>query len=84
MFLFARVLPLVRMSTILDQIRGVRIQKPPKKSYFVDAKSVRKTFEIFDLTTSNVILMKLTKIMYLHDSVNGKALRAKKKFLGLI
>ena len=28
-FLFARVLPLVRISVILDHIGGVRTQKPP-------------------------------------------------------
>ena len=31
-FLFARVLPLVRISATLDHIGGVRAQKPPKKA----------------------------------------------------
>ena len=71
MFLFDRVLPLLRISAILDHIGGVRAQKPPKKGYFVDAESVRKTLEIVNLTTTaNAILMKLTRIMYLHESVN--------------
>ena len=70
MFLFDRI-PLLRISAILDHIGGVRAQKPPKKGYFVDAESVRKTLEIVNLTTTaNAILMKLTRIMYLHESVN--------------
>ena len=78
-FLFARVLPLVKNSAILDHVGGVRAQKPPKKDYFVDAESVR----ICD-TDTNAILMKLTTIMYLHESVNRKALRARNSFFGLI
>ena len=83
MFLFDRVLPLLRISAILDHIGGVRAQKPPKKGYFVDAESVRKTLEIFNLTTTNAILMKLTTIMYLHESVNRKAIRVKNSFFWL-
>ena len=67
MFLFAIVLPLARIL--------VRPQKPVEKGYFVDAKSVRQTLKIFNLTTTNAILVKLTTIMYLHESVNRKALR---------
>ena len=63
---------------------GVRAQKPPKKDYFVDADSVRKTLEIFNSTTTNALLMKLTTSMYLHESVNRKALRARDSFFGLI
>ena len=86
MFLFARVLPQVRISAILDHLEEVRAQKPPKKGYFVDAELVLKMLEIFNLTTTNAILMKLTTIMYLHDSVNRKALRARNSFFffGLI
>ena len=83
MFLFARVLPQLRISAKLDHIRGIRAQKPPKKGYFVDAESVRKTLEIFSLTTANAILMKLTTIMYLHESVNRKAIRVKNSFFWL-
>ena len=83
MFLFDRVLPLLRISAISDHIGGVRAQKPPKKGYFVDAESVRKTLEIFNLTTTNAILMKLTTIMYLHESVNRKAIRVKNSFFWL-
>ena len=67
LFLFARILPLVRISAMLKHIGGARAQKPPKKGYFVDAESVRKTLENFNLTTTNAILMKLTKIMVLHE-----------------
>ena len=78
--MFARVVPLVRILKILDHIGVVRAKKPLKKRYFVDAESVRKTYaKILNLTTTNAILMKLPKIMYFHESVNRKALRAKKK-----
>ena len=49
----------------------------------MDAELVPKTFEIFNLTTTNAILMKLTTIMYLHESVNRKALRARNIFFWL-
>ena len=45
-FLLARVLPLVRISTILTHIEGVRAQKPSEKCYFVDAEAIRN-FENF-------------------------------------
>ena len=73
----------MRISAILDHIGRVRAQKPPKKSYFVDAESLYKTLEIFNLTNANAILMKLTPIMYLHESVNRKALRARNSFFWL-
>ena len=44
MFLFATVLPLVRVSAILDHIWKSRARKPPKKGHLMDAKSARKTF----------------------------------------
>ena len=43
----------------------------------MDAESVRKTFKTFNLITRNAIVMKLTMIMYLHESVNRRALRAR-------
>ena len=80
MFLFPRVLPLVRISVTLNHTWGVRAQKPPKKGSFVDAESVRKILETFNLKITNAILMKLTTIMYLHESVDPKALRARNSF----
>ena len=77
MFLFVRVLVLVRISTILDYIWGSKGQKPPKKGHFMDTELVRKTLKTFNLTTTNAILMKLTTIMYLRESVNRKPLRAR-------
>ena len=78
MFLFARLLPLVNISVILDPyFGGVKIQNPPKKGYFVDAESVSKTLKIFNLPTTNLILLKLTTIMYLPESVNRKTFRAR-------
>ena len=44
MFLFARVLPLLRISATLDHIGGIRAQKPPKKGYFGDADWYAKRF----------------------------------------
>ena len=52
-FLVARVLPLLNILAILEYIGGIKAQKPPRKGYFGDAKSVRKTLEIFNLTTTN-------------------------------
>ena len=72
MFLFTRVLALVRA------------QKPPKNGYLVDTEAVLKTLETFNLTSTNAILVKLTKIMYLHESLNRKALRIRNSFFGLI
>ena len=44
----------------------------------MDAELVRcKTFKTFNLKTANAILMKLTTIMYLHESVNRKPPRAR-------
>ena len=63
---------------------GGMAQNPPQKGYFVDADSVRKTLEIFNSTTTDAILMKLTTIRYLHESVNQKDLRARDSFFGLI
>ena len=49
----------------------------------MDAESVRKTLEIFNLTTTNATLMKLTTIMYLHESVNRKTLTVRNSFFWL-
>ena len=70
----------MRISAILDNIEGARAPKPPKTGYFVDADSVHKTLEIFNSTTLNAILIKLSTIMYLHESVNRKAVRIRNSF----
>ena len=59
MFLFARVLPLVRISAILDYIWGIKGSKSFWKDHFVNVESVHKM------------------ILYLHEIVNRKALRAR-------
>ena len=41
------VLPLVRILAILDHIGRVRAQKPPRKSYFVDAELACKLWKFF-------------------------------------
>ena len=43
----------------------------------MDAESIHKTLKALNLRTTNAILMKLTAIMYLHWSINGKPLRSK-------
>ena len=73
----------MRITIILEHIGEVRAQKPPKKGYFVDAESVGKMFKIFNLATINAMLMKLATIMYLHESVNRKALRVRNSFFWL-
>ena len=55
----------------------VRTQKLPKKSHFGNVESTRKTLKYFNLTIANALLMKLTTIMFLHESVNWKPLRAR-------
>ena len=44
---------------------------------FMDAESIRKALETFNLTTTTPILMKPTAIMYRDESVNRKSLRAR-------
>ena len=71
-FLFARVVPLVRISAILDYIGGMggeggKGSKTSQKGYFVDDESLSKMLESFNLTTANPILNKLTTIVYLHE-----------------
>ena len=83
-FLFARVLPLLRISAILDHIWRVRTQKTSQKGQFRGCWTVRKILDIFNLTTTNAILIKLTTIMYFHESLNWKALRVRNSFFGLI
>ena len=47
---------------------GERAQKPPKRGHFMDAALPRKHLKIYNLTTTNATLMKLTTIMYLHKT----------------
>lgn len=48
-FLFDRVLLLVRILAILDYIWGIKSSKTSQEGHFVDAESVRKTLKIFNL-----------------------------------
>ena len=43
----------------------------------MDAESVRKTLKTFNLNTADAILIKMYTVMYLHESVNRKPLRAR-------
>ena len=47
-----------------------RAQKAPKRGRFMVAASPRKHLKIYNLTTTNATLMKLTTIMYLHKAFN--------------
>ena len=38
---------------------GERVKKPPKRGHFMDAASPRKHFKIYNLGTTNALLMKL-------------------------
>ena len=49
---------------------GETAQKPPKRGHFMDAASPRKHLKIYNLTTTNAALMKVTTIMYLHKTFN--------------
>ena len=49
---------------------GERAQKSPKRGHFMDAALPRKHLKIYNLTTTNATLMKLTTIMYLHKTFN--------------
>ena len=49
---------------------GERAQKPPKSGHFMDAASPQKHLKIYNLTTANAALIKLTTIMYLHKIFN--------------
>ena len=84
MFLFARVLPMARISAILDHIWQSKGPKTSQKGHLMDAESVRKTLKTFNLTISNTILTKLTMIMYLHKRLNRKSLRNKNSILGVM
>ena len=72
MFLFARVVLLVKILAKLDHIQGSKYPEPPKRA------SIRKTLKTFNLTTTNALLMKLITIIYPpHETVSQKPLRAK-------
>ena len=42
----------------------------PKSVNFMDAASPRKYLKIYNLSTTNATLMRLTTIMYLHNTFN--------------
>ena len=49
---------------------GEMAQKLAKRGHFMDAASPRKHLKIYNLTTTNGALMKLTIIMNLHKTFN--------------
>ena len=38
---------------------GVTAQKPTKRSHFIDAEAIQRTFKIFNVTTTYALLIKL-------------------------
>ena len=54
-----------KLSKIKD-LEDYVAKKTPKKGHFMDAELVLKTLKIYNLTTINATLIKLTRIMYLH------------------
>ena len=50
--------------------RKKKKKKKGKRGHFMDAASPRKHLKIYNLTTTNAALMKLTIFMYLHKTFN--------------
>ena len=46
----------------------VMVPKLPKMGHFMDAAPPRNNFKFYNLGTTNAIKMKLTTIMYLHET----------------
>ena len=64
---------LIKISANLSHIWGEkRPRNPLKRGHFMDAALPRKHLKIYNLTTTNATLMKLTTIMYLHKTFNLK------------
>ena len=63
-----KYVPQVEISTNLSHISAERAQKPPKRGHFMDAALPRKHLKIYNLTTTNAVLMKLTTIISLHKT----------------
>ena len=47
---------------------GERAKKPPKRAHFMAAALLRNNLKIYNFGTINAILMKLTTIMYVHET----------------
>ena len=62
--------PLVKISANSSHIYGRKGPETFKRGDFMDAVSPRKHLEMYNLTTTNATLMKLTTIMYLHKTFN--------------
>ena len=63
-------LPLVEISANWSHICGRKGPETPKRGHFMDAASPQKHLKIYNLTTANATLIKLTTIMYLHKTFN--------------
>ena len=72
----------MRILAILNPNGGVRAQKPPKNGYFVNVELVRKTLEIFSVTSTNALRIRnsffwlnsiasLVKLLYELDDIKG-------------
>ena len=47
---------------------GERAPKPPKMGHFMDAAPPRNNLKFYNLGTTNAIKMKVTTLMYLHQT----------------
>ena len=68
-FLIVR-LPVVNILARSNYIWVSKSRKPPKKSHFMDVKSIRKMLKILNFTTTIAMLMKLSKYLYLIEVFN--------------
>ena len=48
---------------------GEKAKKPPKRGHFMDAALPQNHLKIYNLTTANATLMKLTTIFYLNKNL---------------
>ena len=68
---------------ILTNLDSQRLRFFHTSVCFMSLRFTLKRFKIFNLTTTSAILMKLATIMYLHESWNRKALRARSSIFWL-
>ena len=69
-FLSSNILSLVKISPKSYNLWWMKGLRKPQKGHFMGAEWVPKTWKIFNLTTTNAILMKLTTISYPHCTFN--------------
>ena len=61
-------IPLIKISARLNNILGSKGPNKPKRDHFMTAESIRKMLKIFNFSTTNAMLMKLTIDIYLNNA----------------